>query len=181
MIKSKKKEVRIISKNPGFILSVKKTYDGKSFPFTIICTLPITFNYQDDSYIHLSYVIETSSKIYNFPNGEIDKNNPYTSYSVVIKFGIAEIVNLVTPKYLRNKGFASGILDIISEILSEYNRLIRCKKIEEIKNYMPIECIVGFAKSCDEEPRLSDDQLIRFYEQNGFSVDRSRNMKKLIL
>ena len=81
---------------------------------------------------------------------------------------------------MRNKGFASAILDIISEILTEYNILITSQKIEEIKDYMPIECIVGFAKSCDEEPKLNDEQLIRFYEKNGFTVDEKMNIKKVL-
>lgn len=125
MITEQVKEVKIITQNPVVILSVKKKYEGKSFPFTVTCTLPITFDYQKDSYIHLSYIIETPTEIYNFPEGEMDKTKPYTSYTVVIRSRHAEIVNLVTPKQLRKRGFASAVLDIVTETISEYNNLIK--------------------------------------------------------
>ena len=139
------KEVRIITQNQGFILSVKKAYEGKAFPFAVTCTLPITFNYQKDSYIHLSYVIETPKENYKFSEGKMDKNKPYTSYTVVVKSRYAEIVNLVTPKQLRKRGFASAILDIVSEIITEYNSLITTQKFMQLKEYTTIKFITGYA------------------------------------
>ena len=178
MIKSYDKQVDIIKNNPGIILSLSKRYEGKLFPFSVICNLPITFDYRKDSYIHLSYIIKTSEETYNFWEGELDKTNPYTSYSVVLKSSYAEIVNLVTPKNLRNKGFASAILDIVSEIITEYNQLIESRQFTELSDYLPITCIIGFAKSCDEEPKLNDVQLINFYQKQGFEIDEKRNLNK---
>lgn len=50
MINSHDKQVDIIRNNPGVILSVTKKYDGKAFPFSVTCSLPITFDYHTDSY-----------------------------------------------------------------------------------------------------------------------------------
>ena len=180
MIKSSDKQVDIIKNNPGIILSVSKRYEGKLFPFSVICNLPISFDYSKDSYIHLSFTINTSEDTYNFIEGELDKTNPYTSYTVVLKSSYAEIVNLVTPKNLRNNGFASAILDIVSEIIIEYNNLIERQKIQELKDYSIISFITGFAKSCDEEPKLNDEQLSKFYQRNGFEIDSKRNIMKVI-
>lgn len=180
MINSHDKQVDIIKNNLGIIISVSKRYEGKLFPFSVICNLPISFDYSKDSYIHLSFTINTPENTYNFIEGELDKTNPYTSYTVVLKSSYAEIVNLVTPKNLRNNGFASAILDIVSEIIIEYNNLIKRQKIQELKDYSIISFITGFAKSCDEEPKLNDEQLSKFYQRHGFEIDSKRNIMKVI-
>ena len=178
MINSHDKQVDIIRNNPGVILSVTKKYDGKAFSFSVTCSLPITFDYHTDSYIHLSFLINTPSKSYNFPEGEMDKSNPYISYTVLIKSFSAELINLVTPKNLRNQGFASAILDIVFEIIKEYNKLIKSKNIHDLKDYSTIDSITGYANSCDEEPKLNNEQLKMFYKKHGFEIDEKGYIRK---
>lgn len=178
MINSHDKQVDIIRNNPDVILSVTRKYDGKAFPFSVTCSLPIIFDYHTDSYIHLSFLINTPAKSYNFPEGEMDKRNPFVSYTVIIQSFRAKLINLVTPKYLRNQGFASAILDIVSEVIKEYNKLIKSKNIHDLKDYSTIDPITGYASSCDEDPKLNNEQLKMFYKKHGFEINEKGYIKK---
>ena len=108
----------------------------------------------------------------------MDKSNPYVSYTVIIQSFRAKLINLVTPKYLRNQGFASAILDIVSEVIKEYNKLIKSKNIHDLKDYSTIDFITGYASSCDEEPKLNNEQLKMFYKKHGFEINEKGYMMK---
>lgn len=178
MINSYDKQVDIIPNNPGFILSVTKKYDGKNFPFSVTCTLPITFDFQKDTYTYLSFFIETTLENYNLQEGNWNKNNIYTSYSIILKYGCAELNNLVTPEPLRNNGLATAILDIVSDIIKEFNSLLERKEYEELKGYKKIEYIYGNISSCDVGEKLNQEQLINFYRKNGYCPENDIKLIK---
>ena len=64
------------------------------------------------------------------------------------------------------------------EVIKEYNKLIKSKNIHDLKDYSTIDSITGYASSCDEEPKLNNEQLKMFYKKHGFEINEKGYIKK---
>lgn len=84
---------------------------------------------------------------------------------------------LETPVEYQHKGFAGSALDIIKDIIIEYNKFIEAGSYQMLKDLRKIKYITGEAIPCGN-CALNFERLINFYKKNGFSVN---NTNKILL
>lgn len=161
------------SMDSGIKLNLQKQYIGKEYPFYLTCQLPIYFNYSKNDYVHPSFIIETPDNKIVLKDGDWNKNctvkNTYC-FSFMFTYGYCNLVMLETPEMYQNKGFATAVLDLISDITKEYNRYIETIPFSGAENLKKIRFIHGEANSCGNQA-LNQERLIDFYRKNGFSIE----------
>lgn len=164
----------------GVQLKLIKKYSGKSFSFYMTCILPIYFDYFENSCIHPSFIVETLDGIKILKNGNWNENctaKDNYCFSFSLTWGYCELVMLETPVEYQHKGFAGSALDIIKDIIIEYNKFIEIGSYQMLKDLRKIKYITGEAIPCGN-CALNFERLINFYKKNGFSVN---NTNKILL
>ena len=137
--------------------------------------MPIHFDYNKKE--NLSFTVKINNQEFTLPDGEWEKTEykGLYSYTFSIYGNKMQLVQLITPDDLRNKGIASSILDIVDETVIEYNKIIDSKKYKELSKRSKI---TGTISICDCGTRLNEEQLLSFYRKHGYCKEDETYINK---